>query len=144
MEKIIQVWTPVLKKCYEFSEDEYQGLAQLLNNQFSLYEDAADFSKFALPMCRFIYRKLLDSSIKVEILENNYSTMEWPIGNFDGVDPRRWDNPYRFMDHVAVILSNNIISDFPDGVKIFTLIIPHEHISGVYNPGDVIMRVLNE
>jgi hypothetical protein len=76
--KMVQKWTPVLKKCREIAPKKMGLMAMLLENQHNawspdnksvLFEDMtttgniADFTKFALPLIRKSYSKLISDNL---------------------------------------------------------------------------------
>lgn len=76
--QIVKKWAPVLKKCREVRPEKYGLMAAILENQFNhwdpankslLLEDAtttgdiADFTRFALPLIRKSYPKLIADNL---------------------------------------------------------------------------------
>lgn len=76
--RLIGKWSPVLRKCAEVRPDKYSLMAAVLENQFAawdsrnrspIFEEAtttgniADFTRFALPMIRKSYPRLIADSL---------------------------------------------------------------------------------
>lgn len=76
--QLINRWAPVLRKCLEVRPDKYSLMAAVLENQFKawdpktrspIFEEAtttgniADFTRFALPMIRKSYPRLIADSL---------------------------------------------------------------------------------
>lgn len=76
--KLINKWTPVLKKCVEVKPEKYSLISAMLENQYdawdpnersTIFEEAtttgniADFTRFALPMIRKSYPRLIADNL---------------------------------------------------------------------------------
>lgn len=71
----VQKWTPVLRKCKEFSKDQYAVIAAALENQYNHFvkddnslNGIADFTRFALPITRRVLARLLSEGYEVNVV----------------------------------------------------------------------------
>jgi len=71
----VQKWMPVLRKCKEYSKDQYEIIAEVLENQYNHFmkdDDSlngiADFARFALPITRRVLGRLLSEGYEVNVV----------------------------------------------------------------------------
>jgi hypothetical protein len=143
MTDVVKRWNSVLRKCQEYSEDQYESLAQLLENQYNAWvdhndltsgaTDIADFTRFALPVVRKALKKLWDAGFEVNILEKDYGTMEWTVACVNGskllIEAERFPIINReavMVDAISDQFVKNISEDFPEKVlNLFLLLVPN-------------------
>lgn len=141
MEKVVEAWMPVIKKCRELKEEQYLPFAQLLENQFRSWtsgdmEGIVDFTRFALPMVRKVLNQLWKEGFEIDVLDRDWGTTDWPVTVMDMSEAIKIANKQLTgMDREAVLtdlltdqIVEELINDFPDReLTLYLLMVPGDH-----------------
>lgn len=108
MTKLIDKWQPVLDKLPKDIKDK-ENFVQLLENEHKDKETLEDFTRFSLPMCTEIWRKLEKLKVKIETQKSSdgcIMEIYGPTFNFEKID-----NKYKTAEAIAEYLSEEMVKD---------------------------------